>query len=138
MSRMDKNRADMNKKVARPAGDVDARELKKDVALRETAAYMKGAATKNDSKFDFLQYWEARGTDGVDPSGKVVVAGRWPHMGLLARFMQASIPLVAKLRGTFPPLSRSLVICASVLWLTRQRRCCCPGSTGTLFLDLRG
>ncbi|CAM9761564.1 unnamed protein product [Ascophyllum nodosum] len=31
------------------------------------AAYMKEAAPKNDSKFDFLQsvYWEARGTDGV-------------------------------------------------------------------------
>ena len=29
MSRMDKIRADMNKKVARPAGDVDAPELRK-------------------------------------------------------------------------------------------------------------
>ena len=46
---------------------------------------MKEAAPKNDSKFDFLQYWEARGTDGVDPSGKVVVPARWPHIGLLAR-----------------------------------------------------
>ena len=138
MSRMDKIKADMNKKVARPAGDVDAPELRKDVALREMAAYMKEAATKNDSEFDFLQYWEARGTDGVNPPGKVVVPGRWPHIGLLARFMQASISLVVKLRGTFPPLSRSLVIREPVLWLTRQRRCCCPGSTGTLFPDLRG
>ena len=138
MSRMDNIRADMNKKVACPAGDVDASELRKDVALREMAAYMKEAAPENDSKFDFLQYWEARGTDGVDPSGKVVVPACWPHIGLLARFMQASIPLVVKLRGTFPPLSRSSAICAPVLWLTRQRICCCPGSTGTLFPDLRG
>ena len=85
MSRMDKIRADMNKKVVRPAGDVDAPELRKDAALREIAAYMKEAAPKNDSKFDFLQNWEARGTDGVDPSGKVVVPARWPHVGLLAR-----------------------------------------------------
>ena len=49
------------------------------------AACMKEAASKNDSKFDFLQYWEARGTDGVDPSGKVVEPARWPHIGLLAR-----------------------------------------------------
>ena len=85
MSRMDKIRAGMNKEVARPAGDVDAPELLKDASLREMVAYMKEAAPKNDSKFDFLQYWEARGTDGVDPSGKVVVPARWPHMGLLAR-----------------------------------------------------
>ena len=85
MSRMDKIRTDMNKKVARPAGDVDAPELRKDTALRDMAAYMKEAAPKNDSKFDFLQCWEARGTDGVDPSGKVVVPARWPHIGLLAR-----------------------------------------------------
>ena len=71
MSRMDNIRADMNKKVARPAGDVDALELRKDAALREMAAYMKEAAPKNDSKFDFPQYWEARGTDGVDPSGRL-------------------------------------------------------------------
>ncbi|CAM9970799.1 unnamed protein product, partial [Ascophyllum nodosum] len=70
---MDKIRAD------------DAPELRKDAALREMAAYMKEAAPKNDSKFDFLQYWEAWGTDGVDPSGKVVVPTRWPHIGLLAR-----------------------------------------------------
>ena len=79
MSRMDKIRADMNKKVACPAGDVDAPELGKDDALREMAAYITEAAPKNDSKFDFLQYWEARGMDGVDPSRKVVVclpAGR--------------------------------------------------------------
>ena len=38
MSRMDKIRADMNKKVARPAGDFDAPELRKDAALREMAA----------------------------------------------------------------------------------------------------
>ena len=46
---------------------------------------MKEAAPKNDSKFDFLQYWEARGTDGVDPSGKVVMPACWPHIELLAR-----------------------------------------------------
>ena len=137
LSRMGNIRANMNK-VARPAGDVDAPELRKDAALREMAEYMKEATPKNDSKINFLQYWEARGTDGVDPSGKVVVPARWPHIGLLARFMQASIPRVVKLRGTFPPLSRSLVICAPVLWLTKQRRCCCPGSTGILFPDLRG
>ena len=85
MFRMDKIRADMNEKVARPAGDVDAPELRKDAALREMAAYMKEAATKNDSKFDFLYSWEARGTGGVDPSGKVVVPARLPHIGLLAR-----------------------------------------------------
>ena len=85
MSRMDKIRADMNNKVSRPAGDVDAPELRKDASLREMVAYMKEAASKNDSKFDFLQHWEARGTDGVDPSGKVVVPARWPHIGLLAR-----------------------------------------------------
>ena len=75
----------MNKKVARPAGDVDAPELRKDAALREMAANMKEAAPKNDSNFDFLQYWEARGTDGVDPSGIVVVPARWLDIGLLAR-----------------------------------------------------
>ena len=69
----------------RPAGDVVAPELRKDAALREMAAYMKEAAPNNDSKFDSLQYWEARGTNGVDPSGKVVVPARWPHIGLLAR-----------------------------------------------------
>ena len=46
---------------------------------------MKEVAPKNDSKFDFLQYWEARGTDGVDPPGKVVAPARWLHIGLLAR-----------------------------------------------------
>ena len=56
MPRMDKIRADMNKKVASPAGDVDVPELRKGAALREMAAYMKEAALKNDSKFDFLQY----------------------------------------------------------------------------------
>ena len=85
MSRMDKIRADMNKKVARPTGNVDVPGLRKDAALREMTAYVKEAAPKNDSKFDFLQYWEARGTDGVDPSGKIVVPARWPHIGLLAR-----------------------------------------------------
>ena len=80
----------MNKKVAHPTGDVDAPELRKDAAQREMAAYMKEAAPKNDTKFDFLQYWEVRGTDGVDPSGKVVVPARWPHIGLLAR-LYASI-----------------------------------------------
>ena len=79
------NQTDMNKKVARPAGDVDAPELRKDADLREMAAYMKEAAPKNDSKFDFLHYWEARGTDVVDSSGTVVVPARWPHVGLLVR-----------------------------------------------------
>ena len=132
MFRMDKIRADMNEKVTRPTGDVDVPELRKDVALREMTAYMKEAAPKNDFKFDFLQCWEARGMDGVDPSGKVVVPARWPHIGSLEGCMQASIPLVVKLRGTFPPLRRSLVIYAApVLWLKRQRKCCCSGSTGT-------
>ena len=85
MSRMDNIRADMNKEVARPAGDVDAPELRKNAVLHEKAAYMKEATLKNDSKFDFLEYWEALGTDGVDSSGKVVVPARWPHIGLLAR-----------------------------------------------------
>ena len=35
MSRMDNIRPDMSKKVARPAGDIDAPELRKDAALRE-------------------------------------------------------------------------------------------------------
>ena len=73
MSWMDKIRADTNKKIARPAGDVDAPELRNNAALREMAAYMKEVAPKNDSKLDLLQYWEARGTGGVDPSGKIVV-----------------------------------------------------------------
>ena len=60
MSRMDKIRAVMNTKVARLAGDVDAPELRKDAPLREMAAYMKEAAPKNDSKFDFLRYGERR------------------------------------------------------------------------------
>ena len=60
MSRMEKIRADMDKKVVRPAGD-DAPELRKDAALREMATYMKEAVPKNDSKFDFLQYCEKRG-----------------------------------------------------------------------------
>ena len=131
MSRMGKIRADMNKKV-------DAPELRKDATLREMVAYMKEAAPKNDSKFDFLQYWEARGTDGVGPSGKVVVPARWPHMGCLQGCIQTLIPLVVKLTGIFPSLSRSLVMCAPVFWLTRQRRCCLSGSTGTLFPDMRG
>ena len=75
----------MSEKVAHSAGDVDAPELRKDAGLREMAAYLKEAAPKNDSKFDFLQYWKARGTHGVDPSGKIVVPARWPHIGLLAR-----------------------------------------------------
>ena len=41
MSRMDKIRADMNKKVACPADNVDAPELRKDAALREMATYIK-------------------------------------------------------------------------------------------------
>ena len=60
MSRVDKIRAFMNKKVARSAGDVDAPELRKDAPLREMAAYMKEAVPKNDSKFDFLRYGERR------------------------------------------------------------------------------
>ena len=85
MPRIDKTRADMNKKVTRPTGDIDAPELRNDAALREMAAYMKEAAPKNDSKFDFLKNWEARGTDGVDPSGKVVEPARWSDIGLFAR-----------------------------------------------------
>ena len=56
MSRMDKIRADINKKVAHPAGEVGAPEFRKDATLREMAAFMKKAALKNDSKFDFLEY----------------------------------------------------------------------------------
>ena len=109
----------MDKKVARPAGDVDAPELRKDASLRKMAAYIKEAAPKNDSKFDFFQYWEARGTDdGVDPSGKAVVPARWAYIGFLTTSYYADI-------------DTSLVICAPVLWLTRERRCCCSGSTGT-------
>ena len=44
MSRMDKIRADMNKKVACPAGNVDAPELRKDAAPREIPANMKEGA----------------------------------------------------------------------------------------------
>ena len=84
MSRMGKKRVDMNEKIAHPAGDIDVPELRKDAALPEMTAHVKKAAPKNDSKFDFLQYWEARGTDGVDPSGKAVVPPFWPHIGLLA------------------------------------------------------
>ena len=82
---MNKIKADMNKKVARPAGDVDAPEPRKDAALREMATYMKEAAPKNDSKFDFLQYWEARGHGWGRPVGEGIVPAGWPHIGLLAR-----------------------------------------------------
>ena len=114
VSRMDNIRPDMNNKVARPAGDIDESELRKDAALREMAEYIREVAPKNDSKFDFLQYWEARGTDGVDPSGKVVVPAHWPHIGLLASDMRA---------GTLAH---------------KTRRCSCSDSTGPLFPDLRG
>ena len=46
---------------------------------------MKKVAPKNDSMFNFLQCWEAQGTEGVDPPGEVVVLARWPHIGLLAK-----------------------------------------------------
>ena len=128
MSRMDKIRADMNKKVARPAGDVDAPELRKDAALREMAAYMKEAAPRNDSKFDFLKYWEAQVTDGVGPSRKVVVSARWPRIGLLARLYAGIDTTTCQAEKNFSALSRSLVVCAPVLWLARQRICCCSGS----------
>ena len=108
MSRMDKIRADMNKKVARPAGDVDAAELRKDAALRDMVAYMKEAAPKNDSKFDFLQYWEARGTDGVDPSGKVVVPARWPLIGLLARLYEDVVTTSCQAERNFSALKQAL------------------------------
>ena len=105
MSRMDKIRADMDKKVARPAGDVDAPELRKDAALREMAAYMKEAAPKNDSKFDFLQYWEARGTDGVD---QVVVPARWAHIVLLARLYAGIDATSCQAERNFSALKQAL------------------------------
>ena len=46
---------------------------------------MKEAAPSNSSDFDLLQYWATRSVDGIDPSGKVVVPARWPHIGLPAR-----------------------------------------------------
>ena len=122
MSRMDKIRADMNKKVARPAGDVDAPELRKDAALHEVAAYMKEAPPKNDSKFDFLQYWEARGTDGVDPSGKVVVLARWAYIRLLTRLYAGKDTTSCQTERNFSALKQVL---------SDMR-------AGTLFPDLRG
>ena len=107
---MDKIRVDMDKKVARPAGDVDAPELRKDAALRKMAAYIKEAAPKNDSKFDFFQYWEARGTDdGVDPSGKAVVPARWAHIGFLTTSYYADIDTTSCQAGrNFPALKQIL------------------------------
>ncbi|CAM9608743.1 unnamed protein product [Pylaiella littoralis] len=46
---------------------------------------MKEAAAANDDDFDLLKYWNARGIDGVDAEGNVVVPAPWPHVGLLAR-----------------------------------------------------
>ena len=85
ISRMDRRKAQRDKKVARPPGDVDAPESRADVAEREFNAYMKEAAPSNSSDFDLLQYWATRSVDGIDPSGKVVVPARWPHIGLLAK-----------------------------------------------------
>lgn len=85
ISRMDRRKAQRDKKVARPPGDVDAPESRADVAEREFNAYMKEAAPSNNSDFDLLQYWATRSVDGIDPSGKVVAPARWPHIGLLAR-----------------------------------------------------
>ena len=85
ISRMGRRKAQRDKKVARPPGDVDAPESRADVAEREFNAYMKEAAPSNSSDFDLLQYWATRSVDGIDPSGKVVVSARWPHIGLLAR-----------------------------------------------------
>ena len=45
---------------------------------------MKEAPPSNSSDFDLLQYGATRSVDGIDPSGKVVVSARWPHIGLLA------------------------------------------------------
>ena len=110
MSRTDKIRADMNKKVVHPAGDVDAPELRKDAVLREMAAYTKEAAPKNDSKFDFLQYyWEARYTDRVDPSGKIVVPARWPHIGLLARLYAGIDTTSCQAERNFSTLEQVLI-----------------------------
>ena len=85
ISRMDRRKAQRDKKVARPPGDVDASESRADVAEREFNAYMKEAAPSNSSDFDLLQYWATRSVDGINPSGKVLVPARWPHIGLLAR-----------------------------------------------------
>ena len=109
LSRMDKIRADMDKKVARPAGGSDAPELRKDAAPREMGAYIhEGIGLKNDSKFDFLQYWEARGPDGVDPSVKVVVPARWPHIELLARWYAGIDTTSCQAERTFSALKQVL------------------------------
>ena len=57
ISRMDRRKAQRDKKVARPPGDVDAPESRADVAEREFNAYMKKATPSNNSDFDLLQYW---------------------------------------------------------------------------------
>ncbi|CAN0438252.1 unnamed protein product, partial [Pylaiella littoralis] len=46
---------------------------------------MKEAAAVNDSNFDLLKYWNARGVDGVDVAGNVVAPACRPHLSLLAR-----------------------------------------------------
>ena len=138
MSRMDNIRPDMNKKVARPVGDIDAPELRKDAALREMAEYTKQAASKNNSKFDFLQYWEARGTDGEDPSGKVVVPARWPHIGLLARLYAGIDTTSCQAERNFSALKQVLSDMRAGTLAHKTRRCSCSGSTGPLFPDLRG
>ena len=102
MSRMDKIRVDMNNKVARPAGDVDAPEIRKYAALREMTAYMKEAVPKNDSKFDFLQYWKARSMDGVDPAHR-------PHIGLLVRLYAGIDTTSCQAESNFSAIKRVLI-----------------------------
>ena len=99
---------------------------------------MKEAAPKNDSKIDFLQYFEARGTDGADLLGKVVVPARWPHIGFLARLYAGIDTTSFQAERNFSALKQVLSDTHAGTWLTRQRKCCCSGSTGTLFPDLRG
>ena len=139
MSRMDKIRAGMNKKVAHPAGDVDAPELRKGAVLREMAAYMKEAAPKNDSKFHFLQYGEARehgwGRPVEEGCSTCPLVAR---IEVLARLYAGIDTTSCQAERIFSASSGSSVVCAPVLWLTRQRRCCCSGPTATLLSDFRG
>ena len=100
---------------------------------------MKEAAPKNDSKFDFHQYREARGTDGVDPLGKVVVPACWPHIGLLARLYAGIDTTSCQAERNFSALKQALSdMRAGTLIHKTEKMLCCSGSTGTLFPYLRG
>ena len=127
ISRMDRRKAQRDKKVARPPGDVDAPESRADVAEREFNAYMKEAAPSNSSDFDLLQYWATRSVDGIDPSGKVVVPARWPHIGLLARLYAGVDITSCQAERNFSALKHTLPHKVEKMLLLRLNRHLIPG-----------